>query len=191
MILVLTGTHHQPFDRLVRAAEVLAADGERVVVQAGSSTLRPAACEVRGWYTPGELAHLADEAEVIVAHGGPGSLFLAWERGRIPVVVPRDPALGEHVDDHQLRFAATLGARAILCTEVSTIVEAARQARSVLEPGGGAADTADPGFVARFAAQIRRTVGGTVPAPAARRTAPRADDLPDAPAPQTPSNGDE
>jgi len=155
MILVLTGTHHQPFDRLVEAAGDLASRGERVVVQAGASSLRPAGCEVRDWFTPGELARLADAADVIVAHGGPGSLFLAWERGRRPVVVPRDPARGEHVDDHQQRFAAQLGDRAIVCQDVCDLWEAARDARGVLEPGGGEAETADPGFLARFAAQVR------------------------------------
>lgn len=161
MILVLTGTHHQPFDRLVLAAGDLASRGERVVVQAGASALRPARCEVVKWFTPAQLAELADIAEVLVCHGGPGSLFLAWERGRIPVVMPRDPARGEHVDDHQLRFARTLSGRAEVVHEVEALASAVERVRGVLEPVEGARGCARPAFVARFAREIRSLVSSS------------------------------
>ena len=50
-------------------------------------------------------------ADVVVAQGGPGGIMDSRGEGRLPIVVPRDPALGEHVDDHQLRFAAHLHRR--------------------------------------------------------------------------------
>jgi hypothetical protein len=41
---------------------------------------------------------------VLICHGGPASIADAWQRGKIPIVVPRQQRLGEHVDDHQVDF---------------------------------------------------------------------------------------
>jgi UDP-N-acetylglucosamine transferase subunit ALG13 len=101
-------------------------------VQAGPCTVPLAHAEGRAWFTPAELDGLADEARLIVAHGGPGSLFLAWDRGRTPVVVPRRPELGEHVDDHQVRFASGLGDRAVVVDDPATLAEVIRSRAAVL-----------------------------------------------------------
>lgn len=132
MILVLTGTHHQPFDRLVAAAEGLAQRGEEVVIQRGVSRVPAPHATVQDWFTPEALDALADRAEVVISHGGPGSLFLAWERGRLPILVPRRAALGEHVDDHQVRFADEVGDRVVRCDDVTRLSEALNAARDVL-----------------------------------------------------------
>jgi UDP-N-acetylglucosamine transferase subunit ALG13 len=149
MIFVTTGTHHQPFDRLVAAAEALARRGERVVVQAGASGVPTPSCERYAWLAPDVVARLADEAEVIVTHTGPGSLFLAWDRGRRPIVVPRRPERGEHVDDHQVRFAEHLRAsddRVIIVDDPARLAEdwpsLAAQARRPLTAGTDARSVA-------------------------------------------------
>jgi len=113
MILVTVGTHVDPFDRLVVAVERWSDEHEeRVVLQRGSSRVSTPSCEARDWMSPDELAGHLDVARVVVCHAGPATLFEAWDRGHVPVVVPRDPAMGEHVDDHQIRFASRLGERA-------------------------------------------------------------------------------
>lgn len=48
---------------------------------------------------------------MIITHGGPASIALALSSGHSPIVVPRDPTLHEHVDDHQICFAAWLAER--------------------------------------------------------------------------------
>ena len=35
-------------------------------------------------------------------------MSVAWNLGKVPIVVPRRPTLGEHVDGHQLRFVARM-----------------------------------------------------------------------------------
>ncbi len=109
MIVVVTGTHEQPFTRLVTAADAYAADnpGERVFVQYGSAT-PPVHAEGSSVVGRALLDELLREADVVVAHGGPGTLIEAMEAGHMPVACPRDPARSEHVDDHQLRFVAHL-----------------------------------------------------------------------------------
>lgn len=111
MIFVTVGTHEQPFDRLVAAAEALAmALDERVIVQAGVSDVPTAHCERTDWLEPHAHAAVIAQARLVVLHGGPSTLAEVMDAGVLPVVVPRDPALGEHVDAHQLRTAAQLPA---------------------------------------------------------------------------------
>lgn len=152
MILVVCGTHHQPFDRLVAAAAALAAEGEEVVVQAGPSRVPTPGAQRLDVVAPAALAALADRAEAIVAHAGPGSLFLAWDRGKVPVVWPRDPARGEHVDDHQLRYAATLGDRAVVVDDAAALRRALIAVRGVVDPTRATDPARGAAFVARLAA---------------------------------------
>lgn len=119
MILFVTGTHETCFARLVEAAErtALAMAPEEVVAQVGScaTTLHHA----RGvpFLAAHDIAALIRRARIVVTHGGPGTIREVLEVGKVPVVVPRDPALGEHVDDHQVFYAAHLErlGRAVLC----------------------------------------------------------------------------
>jgi len=125
MILVTVGTHHAPFDRLIEAAEGYAArSGERVVVQTGPSRVPAPHCETFVWILPERLETLAAEARVVVTHAGPGSILMALAAGRVPVVVPRDPSRGEHVDDHQIRFAAHLADPVRVVLDTTALAEA-------------------------------------------------------------------
>lgn len=112
MILVVTGTHEQPFARLVLAADRYAMDhpGERVLVQHGRAA-PPRHAEGAAWLKRDTLSRLQAEADVIVTHGGPGSILEALDRGRLPIACPRRVSHGEHVDDHQLAFVAHMAQR--------------------------------------------------------------------------------
>ena len=112
LVVVLLGTDHHPFERLVSWADVVARlrPDVRFVVQHGA-TRAPLHAEGHGYLPHRHLQELIGEASVVVCHGGPGTIMDARGAGHVPVCVPRDPARGEHVDGHQLRFAA-LAARA-------------------------------------------------------------------------------
>ncbi|HHO50530.1 MAG TPA: hypothetical protein ENK18_06555 [Deltaproteobacteria bacterium] len=142
MILVATGTHHQPFDRLVAAADAVAAVmAEPVVLQRGCSTRPAPHCEVHDLLPPGAFEALVGRARVVVLHGGSSSFLQARALGHRPILVPRRPELGEHIDDHQLRFARSLG-DAIVWAEPGALLEAVQHGTRVL-PG------ADPGARSR------------------------------------------
>ena len=51
-----------------------------------------------------------------MCHGGPGLITEAREAGHVPLCVPRDPQLGEHVDGHQQRFAALAAREGVVRT---------------------------------------------------------------------------
>ena len=61
-----------------------------------------------------ELQQAMVDADLVVCHGGPATILEARRHGHLPIVVPRDPARGEHVDDHQLLFARRLGAAGLV-----------------------------------------------------------------------------
>lgn len=109
MIVFSVGTDHHPFDRLVAwASEWAAVNPEyRVVVQRGTAAA-PEGLESHDLIPHDELRRLFAAAEVVVSHGGPSTVMDARMAGRMPIVVPRDSSLGEHVDDHQMRFARHL-----------------------------------------------------------------------------------
>jgi UDP-N-acetylglucosamine transferase subunit ALG13 len=109
-VLVTTGTDVHPFDRLVDWADRLAVALHgiaAVLVQHGHADPARTAASV-DFLGYGELRDRVAAATVVVTHGGPGSIMGARDAGHRPVVVPRDPLRGEHVDDHQQRFAALL-----------------------------------------------------------------------------------
>lgn len=104
MIFVTVGTNEAPFDRLIAAVGRLPA-GERIVVQTGSSRLRPARARCREFMSYEEVLEHCRRARAVVTHAGVGSVLTALSCRKRPVVVPRLARNGEAVDDHQLEWA--------------------------------------------------------------------------------------
>jgi UDP-N-acetylglucosamine transferase subunit ALG13 len=121
LVVVLLGTDHHPFDRLVAWADEVARlrPDLRLIVQHGA-TRAPEYAEGHDYLPHHELLDLIGAASAVACHGGPGTIMDARGAGHVPVCVPRDPALGEHVDGHQMRFAA-LAARAGVVTTVDRV----------------------------------------------------------------------
>jgi UDP-N-acetylglucosamine--N-acetylmuramyl-(pentapeptide) pyrophosphoryl-undecaprenol N-acetylglucosamine transferase len=59
---------------------------------------------------PDVLTAAIEAADVVVAHAGTGSALMALLAGKRPVLIPRLPERGEHVDGHQVQFANWLEA---------------------------------------------------------------------------------
>lgn len=109
MILVTVGTM-LPFDRLVRTMDVWAAHhpDEEVFAQIGDGLYRP---QAMGWsrlLSTGEFAAMVGRCSFLVAHAGTGSFFLAAEKSKPLVMLPRRAALHEHTTDHQVHTARWL-----------------------------------------------------------------------------------
>jgi UDP-N-acetylglucosamine transferase subunit ALG13 len=113
VIVVTVGTNEASFDRLVAAIDDLS-PGEEVVVQCGSSSLRPSRATCVDFLPFEELVQLVRNSRVVVTHAGAGSTMVALANGKHPVVVPRLCRYGEAVDDHQVHFAERLAARGLV-----------------------------------------------------------------------------
>jgi len=103
VIFVTVGTNEAPFDRLLRAAADLPRT-EELVVQYGSSSVRPADAVTFDFLSFDRVVEHMRRARVVVTHAGVGSTLVALANGKKPVVVPRLKSFGEAVDDHQLFF---------------------------------------------------------------------------------------
>lgn len=135
MVLVTVGTHEQPFDRLMREVERLVREGavDDVTVQYGYSTVRPEGCRCEAFFPYGEMCRLYEEVDVVVCHGGPSTFLEAMGHGKVPVVVPRQAAFGEHVNDHQVAFCRQFAERVggiEVVEDVSGLADAIGRARA-------------------------------------------------------------
>ncbi len=114
MIFVTLGTMHLDFARLVRKMDAIAAaTGERVVMQTGLATTMPERAEHFAFRPREEIAALMQEARVVVAHAGIGSVVEALTAKRPLIVVPRLKRHGEHNNDHQLDLAEAIERRGL------------------------------------------------------------------------------
>ena len=113
--LFMVGTHHMPFNRLITMADRFAKEnpGCRILVQYGSSQPPKVANGVES-LSHEQMDTLASQVKGVALPGGP-SLMMEWlRRGITPVIVARDPQLGEHIDTHQIRFSAFMDERDLI-----------------------------------------------------------------------------
>lgn len=111
MIFVTVGTHEQQFNRLVAEVDRLKKDQiikDDVIIQTGYSDYIPVACEYKQMMGYDEMEKLFETADIVITHGGPGSIFGALKQFKVPIVVPRRSDLAEHVDMHQVEFTKYL-----------------------------------------------------------------------------------
>ncbi|WP_306213567.1 glycosyltransferase [Actinoplanes sp. RD1] len=133
-VLVSVGTDKHHFDRLLGWVEqwwLRQPVRPRLVVQHGSSRppLIPGATP---FLAHDQLGAAMAQARVVVTHGGPASITEARRHGHLPIVVARDPAYGEHVDNHQMLFASRMAASGVirLCSSARELELALRDGLS-------------------------------------------------------------
>jgi beta-1,4-N-acetylglucosaminyltransferase len=112
LIFVTVGTHHQAFDRLIDALTSLPT--QDLVVQYGHGPPPVAALSATAFLSFEEMLDRFHEADVVVTHGGVGSILSALRAGHTPLVVPRLKRFGEHVDDHQVELADALASERLV-----------------------------------------------------------------------------
>ena len=101
MIFVTVGTHEQQFNRLVKYMDGLRLE-EEVIIQSGYSDYVPKYCKYEKMLPYQKMVELVEKARIVVTHGGPSSIMLRLQMGKMPMVVRRQKEYGEHVNDHQL-----------------------------------------------------------------------------------------
>ncbi len=142
MILATVGTHEDPFDRLLVELDRLIETGvitEPVFCQSGYCTVAPRHVECARQMPFDDLQQKMRDARIIITHGGPATIMQALAHGKVPLVVPRQAQFGEHVDDHQVRFARKISDRVfpvIDITELGPLITD-YEARVAALPAGG------------------------------------------------------
>lgn len=173
-VLVSVGTDHHPFPRLL--GWVLAAaqrhPASTFTVQAGA-TPPPSGLQASA-YLPREAMDAAfAAADVVICHGGPATISEARRHGRLPIVVPRDPALGEHIDDHQQRYAAALGHGGLVCLALDEAAFHRVLDEAIADPSAYAAEAGAGDEVERTVERLGALIDDLVANPAGYRPAGR------------------
>lgn len=109
MILVLLGTQNNSFHRLLEEVEKNVENEnikEEVIVQAGYTKFEPQtkkqSIKVFNTIPKKELDDLIERANLVISHGGVGSMITANQKGKKVIAVPRYKKYHEHVNDHQV-----------------------------------------------------------------------------------------
>lgn len=115
MILVTVGAQ-MPFDRLVEAVDVWAAARGRndIFAQVGDAAYRPSHITYSAFTKPDEFRRMVEEADLVVAHAGMGTIITALELGKPILVMPRRAALRETRSDHQVATARQLSLQGLV-----------------------------------------------------------------------------
>lgn len=107
-----------PFDRLVETVAKAKRDGlipERTVVQVGDGGARPSGPdEIHDTIDFSTVQSILARADIVVCHGGTGSIITALREGCRVIALPRLHDLGEHYDDHQLEITSAFEQRGML-----------------------------------------------------------------------------
>ncbi len=104
MILVLLGTQNNSFHRLLKKIDELIQDQviqEEVIVQAGYTKYQSEKMKLLDFISKEALEKLQDQSDLIITHGGVGSILLSITKGKKVIAVPRLHKYQEHVNDHQ------------------------------------------------------------------------------------------
>ncbi len=106
MIFVTVGTQDKPFTRLLKAIDEAIERKEiveDVVVQSGYTKYESKNMQVLEYIPFDKFGEYLDKADVIITHGGVGSILSSVKKGKKVVAVARLSKFGEHTNDHQLQ----------------------------------------------------------------------------------------
>ncbi len=104
MVFVILGTQDKEFPRLLDAVEKQIKNGvikDKVVVQAGQTKYESEYMEIFDFLPMPKFEKLMDEADLIITHGGAGSILDAIKRGKKIIAAARLAKYKEHHNDHQ------------------------------------------------------------------------------------------
>ncbi|MEU8309639.1 glycosyltransferase [Actinomadura sp. NPDC048955] len=158
LVLVTVGTDYHRFDRLIEWVDRWYAETGRgrvrCVVQHGASRA-PEHAEPRDFLDHVELLELMERAAAVVTHAGASTIGEARRLGRLPVIVPRDPAFDEIVDGHQIDFLRRIEEKGLVASCADEKDLRARLDRLLDEPDAFRLAEGDSGTAQ--AAAVRRT----------------------------------
>lgn len=107
MILVLLGTQNNSFHRLLEEIEKNIKEGiikEEVIVQAGYTKFKSHKMRIIDLISKEQLEQFQEEADLIITHGGVGSIITSIRKEKKVIAVPRKHEYGEHVNNHQIEI---------------------------------------------------------------------------------------
>ena len=137
MIFVTVGTQDKPFTRLLEAIDKAIENGEIkdvVVVQAGHTKYSSKNMEILEYVPFDKFGEYIDKSDVIITHGGVGSILSSVKKGKKVVAVARFAKYGEHTNDHQIQVIEKMSKQGYIIdgNNLDNIGQAVEQARNLV-----------------------------------------------------------
>ena len=134
MTLVILGTQDKDFSRLLKKIDQLIADHkikDEVVVQAGTTKYQSSHMKIFDLIPMTEFNQLIGKADLIITHGGVGSIIQALKKQKKIIVIPRLKEYGEHTNNHQLQIVHEFSKKGyvIPCTDIENLKSALEQVK--------------------------------------------------------------
>ena len=107
MILILLGTQNKPFNRLLKAISREIKNGnikDKVVAQIGCTVYKDENIDMFDYKPKEEINELINNANIIITHGGVGTIIECLNLGKKVIVAPRLNKYKEHTNNHQLQI---------------------------------------------------------------------------------------
>ena len=111
MIFVTVGTQRQPFTRLFNELVRLVDDNQlqdEIVCQTGTYELNHHKIKSFNYLPYSEMVDYIKNADIIISHGGTGSILPPIKNNKKVIGIPRLQMYGEHLNDHQKDLIDTL-----------------------------------------------------------------------------------
>ena len=107
MVLVTVGTQKQQFNRffeLIKKSKEL--KKEEIIAQIGYTKFESKRIHTFDFIPLDEMDKYIDEADLVITHGGVGTIFSALKKNKKVIAIPRLEKYGEHINDHQIQNPA-------------------------------------------------------------------------------------
>jgi len=137
MIFVTVGTQDKPFNRLLEAIDKAIENkqiNDEVIVQAGYTKYDSQNMKILEYVPFEDFEKYIESAEVIITHGGVGSIISSVKKGKKVVAVARLSEYGEHTNDHQLQVIEKMSKDGYIIdgNDLNNIAEAVEKAKKMV-----------------------------------------------------------
>ena len=134
MIFVTLGTQDKPFNRLLNEIQKQIANkniNDKVIVQAGCTKYTSSDMQIFDLLPMDEFSELIEKCDLLITHGGVGSIIEGLKKNKKVIAVPRKAKYGEHVNDHQQQIIENFNAEGYIIgiNDVSELSDALLRAK--------------------------------------------------------------
>lgn len=134
MILVMLGTQNNSFHRLLEKIEELIKNGvikDNVIVQAGYTKFKSDDMQIFDLIPREKLEKYQNQADLIITHGGVGSIITSLKLGKKVIAMPRLHEYGEHVNNHQIEIVELFDNKGYIigCMDLEKLEEALKKVK--------------------------------------------------------------
>ena len=134
MILVMLGTQNNSFHRLLEKIEELIKNDvikDNVIVQAGYTKFKSDDMQIFDLIPREKLEKYQNQADLIITHGGVGSIITSLKLGKKVIAIPRLHEYGEHVNKHQIEIVELFNNKGYIigCMDLEKLEEALKKVK--------------------------------------------------------------